>query len=135
MADKYSRVEYRWVRIPDRPGEVARVLAALREHGVSFLSVTAFPRGAGTVQLDVVPCQGDLERAAAKENITLGPRKQAFFVQGPDRPGAAAEILGKLAQEKIHVIATQALCAETGFGMIVWVKPAEVEAAARAFGI
>jgi hypothetical protein len=134
MTDKIRRVDYFHVEVPDRIGEGARVLAALREHGVSLISMTAFPRGKGNAQIDVVVGEGDLTRAAAKAGLKLSGRKQAFFVTGADRPGAVAEVFGKLAQAKINVTAANATCGQTGFGMILWVKPADVEAAAKALG-
>ena len=135
MADKIRRVDYCYVEVPDRPGEAARVLNALRDQGVSLLSMTAFPRSTGTAQIDLVAGKGDLEKAAAKAGLRLSPRKQAFFITGADRPGAVAEILGQLADAKINVTAANAACGQSGFGMILWVKPADVEAAAKALGI
>ena len=135
MADKIRRVDYWYVEVPDQPGEAARVLTALRDQGVSLLSMTAFPRAAGNAQIDLVAGKGDLEKAAAKAGLKLSPKKQAFFITGSDRPGAAADILSKLAQAKINVTAANAACGEGGFGMILWVKPANVEAAAKALGI
>jgi len=135
MADKIRRVDYYYVDVPDRPGEAARVLIALRDQGVSLLSMTAFPRSAGTAQVDLVAGKGDLEKAAGKAGLKLSPKKQAFFITGADRPGAVAEILGKLSDAKINVTAANAACGQTGFGMVLWVKPADVEAAAKALGI
>ena len=135
MADKIRRVDYCYVAVPDRPGEAARVLTALREQGVSLLSMTAFPRSAGNAQIDLVAGKGDLEKAAAKAGLTLSPRKHAFFITGADRPGAVADIFRKLAEAKINVTAANAACGQTGFGMILWVKLADVDAAAKALGI
>ena len=135
MADKIQRVDYFHVEVPDRPGEGARVLAALQEQGVSLLSMTAFPRGTGNSQIDLVAGRGDLEKAAAKAGLRLSAKKQAFFITGSDRPGAVASVVRKLAEAKINVIAANAACGQTGFGMILWVKPADVEAAAKALGI
>lgn len=135
MSDNIRRVDYYYVEVPDRVGEGARVLSALREQGVSLLSVTAFPRAAGNVQIDLVPSNGDLERAAARAGLKLSRKKQAFYITGSDRPGAVAEILGRLAEAKINVTAANANCGQAGFGMILWVKPADVEAAAKALGI
>ena len=134
MADKVRRVDYCYVEVPDRIGEGARILATLKEHGVSLLSMTAFPTGKGTAQVDLVAGQGDLQAAAAKAGLKLSPKKQAFFVAGGDRPGAVAEVFAKLATAKINVIAANAACGQTGFGMILWVKPSDVEAAAKALG-
>src|SRR5436305_14404646 len=97
MADQIRRVDYFYVEVPDKPGEGVRVLSALTEAGVNLLSFTAFPVGGGKSQIDVVPQDAAaLERAAKSAKLSLSVKKQAFFVQGPDRAGAAAETLKKL---------------------------------------
>ena len=135
MADTIRKVDYCYVEVPDKPGEGARILRALREHGVSLLSLTAFPTKPGTTQLDLVAASGDLEKAAAKANLKVSAKKQAFFVTGADRPGAVADILARLAEAKINVTAANAACGQSGFGMILWVKPKDVDGAAKALGI
>ncbi len=134
MAEKVRRVTYSYVEVADKPGEGARALAALQQQGVSLMSVTAFPSSAGRAQIDLVASSGDLDAAAKKAGLKLSPKKQAFFVTGDDRPGAAADILKRLAEAKINVTAMNAACGQTGFGMIVWVKPKDVDAAAKALG-
>jgi hypothetical protein len=135
MADKIRRVDYCYVQVQDRPGEAARVLGALRDQGVSLMSMTAFPTGAGNAQIDVVAGKGDLDKAAAKAGLKLSAKKPAFFITGADRAGAVAEILERLAKANVNVTATNAACGQSGFGMIVWVKPSDVDAASRALGI
>ena len=50
--------------------------------------------------------------------------------------GALADLLAKLAEAKINITATDAVCAGADrFGMILWVKPRDVKRAAKAFGI
>src|SRR2546423_8733098 len=94
MADQVRKVDYFYVEVPDKPGEGVRVLGALKEAGVNLLSFTAFPSAKGKAQIDIVALDGEaLVRAAKNAGLTLSPRKQAFFVQGSDRPGAAAEVL------------------------------------------
>lgn len=134
MAEKVRRVTYSYVEVPDKPGEGARVLSALQQQGVSLLSMTAFPKSSGRSQIDLVASSGDLDGAAAKAGLKLSAKKQAFFITGDDRPGAAGDILKRLAEAKVNVTATNACCGQTGFGMIVWVKPKDVDAAAKALG-
>ncbi len=67
MADKIRR-DYRYVEVPDQPGEGARVLGALHEQGVSLLSMTAFPTGGGNAQIDLVAGSGELEKAARRSS-------------------------------------------------------------------
>jgi hypothetical protein len=134
MTVSIRRVSYCYLEVADKPGEGARVFEALQQQGVSLLSMTAFPTKGGKSQIDLVAGSGDLEAAAAKAGLKLSKKKSAFFITGDDRPGAVAEILKKLADAKINVTATNAACGQTGFGMIVWVKPGDVDAAAKALG-
>lgn len=135
MADTVRRVQYFYVMAPDKPGEGAKALATLRDAGVNLLAFSGFPVGKRS-QLDFVPEDPAAFRAAAKKakwKVT-GP-KVAFVVEGEDRPGAAAEILGKLADAKINVTATDAVCGGAGrFGVLLWVKPRDVGRAAKALG-
>ncbi len=135
MADRIRRVPYFYVLAPDKPGEGARALRTLHEAGVNLLAFSGFPEGR-RAQLDFVPEDPAAFRAAARRagwKVT-GP-KMAFLVEGEDRPGAVAEILGKLADAKVNVTATDAVCAGGGrFGVLLWVKPRDVARAARALG-
>ena len=136
MADQIRRVDYFYVEVLDKPGEGVRVLSALREAGVDLLNFTAFPGAGGKAQLDLVSENADaLTKAAKGAGLTLSGRKQAFFVQGQNRAGAAAEVLKKLADAKVNVRAANGSAGQGGFGMIVWVAPSDVAAAAKALGV
>jgi hypothetical protein len=103
---------------------------------VNLLSFTAFPNGKGKAQVDVVALDGEaLVRAAKNAGLTLSGRKQAFFVQGSDRPGAAAEVLRKLSSAGINVRAANGTAGQGGFGMIVWVAQGDLANAAKALGV
>jgi hypothetical protein len=55
VPDAVRRIDYYYVTVPDKPGEVTRVLAALRGAGINLLGVSAFPHGARKSQVDLVP--------------------------------------------------------------------------------
>jgi len=136
MTDTVRRMDYRYAMISDRPGEGFKLAAALREAGVNLQVLSAFPAQKGKSQV-VLAAESDdaLLRAAKKQGLDLSDRKRAFLIQGEDRPGAIAELLQKLGQAKINVTATDAICSGAGrYGCILWVKPADYDAAARALG-
>jgi len=136
MADTIRRVDYFYVHLPDKPGEGQRVLAAIKGAGVNLLSFTAFPDGKGTTQVDFVTDDaGGLAKAVKGLGLALSPKRQAFFVQGNDRPGAAAEYFKKLADAGVNVHAGNAACGPGGFGMILWVKQESYQKAAKALGV
>lgn len=136
MADTIKRAEYCYATVDDKAGAGARVLDALKNAGVNLVALHAFPAGGGKSQVDFVAQDpGKLTAAAERAGIRLSPRKTVFLIEGQDRPGAVAEIVGKLAAAKINVTAVDAVCAGGGrFGGLLWVKPADVDAAAKALG-
>lgn len=135
MADTVRKVVYFKMSVPDKAGEGARVLGALRDSGVNLLAFSGFPRGR-RAQLDLVPEDAAAFRDAAKRaRLSLAGKKTGFLVQGEDRVGAIADYVEKLAAAGVSITAVDALSAgENRFGAIFWVKPRDVAKAARAIG-
>ena len=135
MADTIRKVSYYYTTAPDKPGEGARLLQALRNAGVNLLAFHAFP-SARKSQADFVPADAAAFEAAAKAaKIKLSKPKTAFLIDGDDRVGALAGILARLGSAKINVTAVTGVCAGMGrYGAILWVKPAAVNKAAAALG-
>jgi hypothetical protein len=102
---------------------------------VNLLSFVAFPTGGGKAQITVIPENADAFAAAARK-VGLAPsgRKECFVVQGDDRMGAAHEVAKRLAEAKISFTAGHASCAGGSYGMTLFVKPADLAAAAKALG-
>jgi hypothetical protein len=136
MSETVQQVDYFAVTVPDQTGEGHRILAALAAAGVDLRAVCGFPVGEGKAQMDFVPADPKaFSEAAAQLKLRVRKPKRAFLVTGDDRVGAVASVLSRLAQEKIPVTAAQAVAAGNGrWGMILWVKPARVQKAARALG-
>jgi hypothetical protein len=135
MADTIRKVSYYYTTIPDKPGEGVRLLEVLKRAGVNLLAVHAFP-SARKAQVDFVPSDAALLTAAAKgAKIKLSKPKTAFLLDGEDRVGALAGVVGRLGAAKINVTAVTGVCAGMGrFGAILWVKPRDVKKAATTLG-
>ena len=135
MAETVRKVDYFYIETPDKPGEGAKVLAALRDAGVNLLAFTGFPQGR-RAQLDFIPDDAlTFQIAARKAGLKLSAKKTGFLIQGEDRPSAFADIMGKLAAVNVNVTASDAVCAGEGrYGAMLWVKPADVRKAAKALG-
>src|SRR3989304_5960525 len=114
MADVIRKVVYYKTEVPDKPGEGARILGALKAGGVNLLAFSGFPSGR-RAQLDFIPANsGEFVKAARKAGLKLSTRKSGFLIQGEDRVGAVADVLGKLAAAGINVTAIDAVCAGAG---------------------
>jgi len=134
MAETVRTAEYFYVMVPDKPGEGARVLGELRSAGVNLVAYSGFPSGRGA-QLDVVPTDPAAFKTVAKQRKwkVKGP-KRAFLIEGDDRVGACADVLGRLAAAKINVTAMDALAGGGRYAAILWVKPRDVKKTASVLG-
>ncbi len=136
MAEEIRKVEYFYIETPNKPGEAAKVLGALRSEGVNLIAFSGFPAGR-KAQMDFIPEDPAAFKAAAKKaGLKLSPRKTGFLVEGQDRVGAVAEIVEKLAAAKINITALDAICAGAGrYGALLWVNASDVNKAAKALKI
>jgi len=135
MADSVRKVQYSYVMVPNRPGQGAKVLAALRDAGVDLQAYSGFPGKKGA-QIDIVTSNmSGLRRAARQNGWKLSRVKKGFLVQGQDRLGAVHRHLARLAEQKVNVVAADAVAAgQDRYGMILWVRPKDYARAARALG-
>lgn len=135
MAQRVRVVDYFYTVVSNKPGEGARALGVLAETGVNLLAFSGFPAGR-QAQLDFIPEDARAFRETARRakwKVT-GP-KRVFLIEGDDRVGAGAELLGALAGAKINVTAIDAVCAGGGrYGVLLWVAPRDVRRAAKLLG-
>lgn len=135
MPATVRKVGYFYVTAPDRPGEGARVLAALSDNGVDLVAFHAFPLGGGQSQLDFVPAEDRAFQDAAKRaGLKISERKTVLLVEDDDRKGAVAGILKKLSAAGANVVAMDAVRAGSRYGALIWVSQADVDKAAKALG-
>lgn len=135
MPDIVRRVDYFAVSVSNKPGEAARILAALEQEGVNLVGFSGFPEGR-KAQLDFIPADAAAFKAAAKKaGLDIGAKKTGFIVEGEDRPGAVAALARKLAEAGINITAMQAVRAgENQYGGLFWVKPEDVRKTAKVLG-
>jgi hypothetical protein len=98
------------------------------------VAFSGFPEGR-RAQLDFIPADAAAFKSAAKAHKwkVIGP-KRGFLIQGDDRVGAVADIVGKLADAKINITALDAICADGRYGCLCWVAPRDVKKAAQVLG-
>ena len=135
MPDTIRKLDYYYVTISDKPGEGARLFSALRDAGVNLLAVHAFP-SARRSQIDVVPSDAAAFLNAAKAaKLKVSKPKALFLIEGDDRVGAMAQLLSRLGNAGVNVIATSAVRTGPGrYGALLWVEPRDVRKAAETLG-
>lgn len=134
MPEMIRRVDYYYVQVPQKTGEGAKVLRALKDAGVNLLAFSGFPAGR-RAQLDFIPADAAAFKSTAKVNKwkVVGP-KRGFLIQGDDRVGAIADLVDKLADAKINITAIDAVSADGRYGALCWVAARDVKKAAKVLG-
>lgn len=134
MSETIRQVDYFYLEVPNKAGEGAKVLKALKEASVNLLAFSGFPAGR-RAQLDFFPADPAAFRSVARANRwkLTGP-KRGFLVQGDDRIGAVADLVDKLAAANINVIALDAVSVDGRYGMLCWVAPRDFRKATRLLG-
>ncbi len=133
MADRVRKINYCYIKVPNRAGHGDKALRQLREGGVNLLAYSGFPVGGGKAQLDFVPeDMAAFRRVARKNHWRVSKVKKGFLITGNDQLGAAQRHISKLADAKISITAADAVAAGKGrYGMILWVRPTRYNRAAR----
>ena len=128
------KIHYCYVTVPNRAGQGADVLGALKKAKVNLLAYSGFPTRGGKAQLDLVAENlGAIRQVGKKNGWRLSKSKKGFLIQGKDRIGAVQQQIQKLADKRINVTAADALTAARGrYGMLLWVKSKDYGRAARA---
>jgi hypothetical protein len=134
MPEMIRLVDYYYVQVPQKTGEGAKVLRALKDAGVNLLAFSGFPTGR-RAQLDFIPADAAAFKSTAKANKwkVVGP-KRGFLIQGDDRVGAIADLVGKLADAKINITSIDAVSADGRYGALCWVAARDVKKAAKVLG-
>ena len=126
------KADYYTMKVSQRPGAGAKLLASMKAAGVNLLAFTGFPSGGGAREDFIPENSARFRRAAKQAGLRVSKRKTVFLVRGDDRVGALTGVLGKLAAEKINLVALSAVTAGSSrYGMIFWVKPKDVGRTSR----
>lgn len=138
MAIQVLRVNYYSVVLDESPSAVAGALARLRESGVTPMEISAFAKGRGKVQLDLVASESSgFARPAAGLGLKASRTETAFLIGGDGALSAAvADVFQRLAAANVPFASLQAMSADGGrFGAVIRVNAGDVEQAARALDV
>ena len=104
LVEYVERVDVWAASIEDRPGGLAQALAALRDAGADLQLIISRRAEPGKGVVFVTLLQGDREIAAAAQvGFNIADTLHSVRVMGHDRPGVAAELTEKLANEGINL--------------------------------
>ncbi|MGF1467548.1 MAG: hypothetical protein ACFCGT_15595 [Sandaracinaceae bacterium] len=137
MTLRIRKIDYYYAMVPDRPGEAYALLTQLHDLGINLTAFTAVPMGPNRTQLAMFPDDSlELESAARRASLGLDGPHPALLVQGPDQPGALAEIHRKLSDAQVNVYASTGVSSGGGhYGYVIYFRPDDVDRAKDALEI
>lgn len=137
MSFKIRRVDYFYTTIKDQSGEAYKLLSQLAELGINLLAFSGVPMGPMRTQLTLFPEDTlKMKSAADKAGLALDGPHPALLVQGDDELGALAGIHMKLYEANVNVYASSGISDGKGsYGYVIYVRPDEYGAAAKALGV
>jgi hypothetical protein len=106
--------------IPDKPGEMGRILTSLRDAGVALVGTWGFSTWGGQGEVFVVPEDAAAFLLAAAKAGLSAKETVCFHLSGDNRIGAVAEVLEKIAAAGINLAGADAVAVGDKFGMVLW---------------
>jgi hypothetical protein len=120
------------IRLPDRPGELARLAAKLRAADVNLIGLWGFSDREG--QFYCVPESPEQFRGFAESAELQYDEGTTFYISGRDTVGALVKTLEEISNAGINLHGIQTVAAEGHFGCFVWADPKDWEKLARLLG-
>ncbi len=108
------------IRLPDRPGELARLAAKMREAGVSLVGVWGYGESRERARVYCIPEHPEHFRDFARSSNLEVEEGKTFYLTGADQPGALVAWLEKIGSAGINLQGIEAVRIHGVFGVFIW---------------
>ena len=119
----------------NQPGELARINATLMEERVDCSGIWGFPVKGKSAEITVLPSDPAKFIATSTRAQWTVREGVCFHLEGVDATGALVDILRKLADDGINLLAVDAMAVEGKFGCCLWVSDEEREHVSQVLGL
>ena len=128
---KWARVSDFSIKLPDRPGELARLAAKLRAADVNLVGLWGYGGEGDLARFYCVPESAEQFRAFLESAELEADEGVTFFLTGTDHVGALVKMLERIAGAGVNLHAIQSVAYHGEFGCFVWADPKDWEALSR----
>ena len=120
MPTTVKRIQTVDVSLATEPGSLARVFSAFREAGVNVIASWGYEMGPGEAKAhfyvnDLTKTKDTLAKMGLKTQLT-----DACWIEGDDKVGAYAELLGKVSKAGVNIGATDAFSINGKFASVLF---------------
>ena len=132
MPSRVDRVDVWKGIIADSPGELGKVLKALREAGANLEFLFARPWKEGQSAIFLAPLKGAAQcRAAKSARIVKWADRPSLRIRGANKAGLAARIAAALGEAGINIHGLSAIGAGNGSTFYIALDKADIAKAQR----
>jgi hypothetical protein len=117
---RWKRLADFWINLPDRPGELARLAARLREADVNLLGLWGYGAENGRARFYCVPESAEQFRNFARSAELPIREGVTFYLTAADRGGMLVQTLENIARANVNLLAIQAVAIQGEFGCFLW---------------
>lgn len=115
-----SAVPYFTIFLDDRTGQLASISASLFENNVSLHGIWGFGTALGSAQVICIPVDSSQFKNVANNKRWTVKEGTCFYLKGEDRTGALVDVLNKLAEKNLFIVAMDAIAVDGKFGCYLW---------------
>ncbi|MCB0330962.1 MAG: hypothetical protein KDD70_14930 [Bdellovibrionales bacterium] len=115
-----STVTYFTIFLNDKAGQLATISATLLENEVSLHGIWGFGTSLGNAQVQVIPVDPSQFKNVARNKQWSIKEGTCFYLHGQDKTGALVDVLNKIAEHDIFIVALDALAVDGQFGCYLW---------------
>ncbi len=121
MKTTVKRIQTLDVTLPAEAGSLARIYSGFKEAGVNVTASWGYEMGPGQAQAHFyVPVDSEKAQQTLTEMGFKPVLNNACWVEGDDKLGAYAEVLGKIAKAGINIGATDAFAINGHFAAVLF---------------
>ena len=115
-----TTVTYFTIYLDNKTGQLATISATLLENDVALHGIWGFGTALGAAQVTCIPVDPSQFKNVAKNKQWNMKEGSCFYLHGQDKTGALVDVLNKIAEQNIFIVALDALAVDGQFGCYLW---------------
>lgn len=130
-----NRATYFKIAADHKPGKLASITATLMEENVSMHGLWGHGLSKTEAQVIAIPHDKKKFKSVAEKAEWVLHEGVCFHIEGQDKTGALVDLLQKIAEEGINLMALDSISMDGHFGCYIWAEDEDSETLAQLLGL